>query len=443
MKFDIDQQTRHDLEIDEGASSGISFFKIFDRANTFGAKLKLRSIFNNPLVDRVLIENRQKLIRFLQSTPAVQFIDKNEADFIEHYLSCNITINFSKFKAIEQLAIIRLTNAGEYYTLEKGIGYSLNMLNNFFAFISACDINNGDCPEYIKKCKTEVTDIFEYGDFKNTLATGSKESLSFREIAFFDKLLRGDRKREFRILLDYVYEFDCFMAIAKVSSELNFAFPVVKEIEGQYVSIKGLFHPFLTDPVANDVMLDREKNIMFLTGANMAGKSTFLKSFASAVFLTHLGFPVPATGMETSIFNGIMTTINLSDNLQLGYSHFYSEVLRVKEVAIKIKTVGNLLIIFDELFRGTNVVDASEGSFAIINAFSKRSDSLFIVSTHIAEVADKLENNEKIKFSCFATSIVGNKPAFSYKLLNGISQERLGMVIINQENILEIIESDL
>ena len=62
----------------------------------------------------------------------------------------------------------------------------------------------------------------------------------------------------------------------------------------------------------------------------MAGKSTCMKAFGVAVYLAHCGLPVPAARMELSVFKGLFTTINLSDNLSLGYSHYYNEVARVK-----------------------------------------------------------------------------------------------------------------
>ncbi|MEH3114876.1 MutS-related protein [Pedobacter terrae] len=78
----------------------------------------------------------------------------------------------------------------------------------------------------------------------------------------------------------------------------------------------------------------------------MAGKSTFLKSVGISIYLAHLGFPVPAANMETGIWQGLISTINLPDNLNQGYSHFYNEVLRVKQVAEKIKVSKNIFCDF-------------------------------------------------------------------------------------------------
>lgn len=106
----------------------------------------------------------------------------------------------------------------------------------------------------------------------------------------------------------------------------------------------------------------------------MSGKSTFLKTIGLHIYLAHLGFPVPAKKLKISIFDGLFTTINLADNLNLGYSHFYSEVKKVKDIVLKINSKKNLIVIFDELFRGTNVKDAYDASLIIISTLAKIRD---------------------------------------------------------------------
>ncbi|NJK95829.1 MAG: hypothetical protein HC905_13780 [Bacteroidales bacterium] len=172
----------------------------------------------------------------------------------------------------------------------------------------------------------------------------------------------------------------------------------------------------------------------------MSGKSTFLKSVGLSLYLAHVGFPVPARQMKTSIFHGLITSINLADNINQGYSHFYSEVKRVKEAAIKVRNKGRMMIVFDELFRGTNIKDASEASSMIIGALAKIPDSLFLISTHIVEIADDLKSEPTVIFRCFETIPEGDRAVYDYKLKNGVSKERLGMQIVRQEGIMEILE---
>jgi len=172
----------------------------------------------------------------------------------------------------------------------------------------------------------------------------------------------------------------------------------------------------------------------------MAGKSTFLKSVGLCCYLAHLGFPVPASKMETSVFSGLITTINLSDDVTKGYSHFYSEVKRVKNTALSIKEKKKILAIFDELFRGTNVKDAYDASLMITSAFAKIKQCAFFISTHIVEIAEELKNEGNIVFKYFESDVVNETPIYSYKLVNGVSAERHGLRIVKNEKIVEILE---
>jgi len=173
----------------------------------------------------------------------------------------------------------------------------------------------------------------------------------------------------------------------------------------------------------------------------MAGKSTFMKSLGIAVYLAHMGFPVAASSMEFAVLDGLFTTINLADNLGLGASHFYAEVLRVKKVAEELNRGRNLLVIFDELFRGTNVKDAYEATIAITGAFASKRNSIFVISTHIIEAGEVLrEQCDNIGFVFLPTRMDGHRPVYTYQLERGITDDRHGMVIIRNEGILDILE---
>jgi DNA mismatch repair ATPase MutS len=149
---------------------------------------------------------------------------------------------------------------------------------------------------------------------------------------------------------------------------------------------------------------------------------------------------VPAKKLTTSIFDGLFTTINLTDNLNLGYSHFYSEVKRVKDLVIKMNSERNLFIIFDELFRGTNVKDAYDASLEIISSLAKIRDNFFFISTHILEVAEKLADNGSILFRCFESDLKDQQPVYDFKLKEGVSKERIGLLIIKNEKIIEMLD---
>ena len=172
----------------------------------------------------------------------------------------------------------------------------------------------------------------------------------------------------------------------------------------------------------------------------MAGKSTFMKSFGVAVYMAHIGFPVAAEKMEFTVQDGLYTSINVSDNLNMGYSHFYAEVLRVKFVASEVAAGKNMVIILDELFKGTNVKDAYDATVAVIEAFSIHQNCSFIISTHILEAGQTLhEKCPHFKFAYLPTVMEGRIPRYTYRLTDGITADRHGMQIITNEHIVDII----
>jgi DNA mismatch repair protein MutS len=217
---------------------------------------------------------------------------------------------------------------------------------------------------------------------------------------------------------------------------------VLPATEQHLLKLEDVYHPQVKNAVPNTIHVTTDSNLIFLTGANMAGKSTFMKSLSIAMFLAHLGFPVAAKKMEFAVLDGAYTTINLPDNLGMGASHFYAEVLRVKKMAQELGEKKNLFIVFDELFRGTNVKDAFEATIAITAAFAKKRNSIFVISTHIIEAGYVLKKRHaNINFVYLPTRMTGNQPEYTYTLEQGITADRHGMVIINNEKILDILRN--
>jgi DNA mismatch repair ATPase MutS len=178
---------------------------------------------------------------------------------------------------------------------------------------------------------------------------------------------------------------------------------------------------------------------MFLTGANMAGKSTFIKSTGTALYLAHLGMGVPAKKMKLSLFDGILSNINIMDNLSKGESYFYNEVQRIKSTITKINDGRQWLILIDELFKGTNVEDAMKCSNIVIEGLVKISESIFILSTHLYEIGEPLKRHSNISFNYFETQMINDEFSFSFQLKDGISNDRLGYLILKKEGVVDML----
>jgi len=268
-----------------------------------------------------------------------------------------------------------------------------------------------------------------------------KQTFSYFKLARYDYLLRGKATNELQRLCQLLYELDSCISVGNTANEKGFTWAETSEESRCYLHIQNLYHPELTNPVSNTIHMDSSQNMFFLTGANMAGKSTFMKSVGIAIYLAHAGFPIPAQKMKFAVMDGMYTSINISDNVNAGYSHFFAEVIRVKTVAQELNRGKKLMIIMDELFKGTNVKDAYDATFAITSAFASTRQSLFLISTHIIETANELQKQHNdIQFQYFPARIEGDKSVYSYQLTKGITTDRYGMVIINHEKVIETIE---
>jgi DNA mismatch repair ATPase MutS len=437
--FEIDKQTLDDLSIFPNMAWHRSVLSLFNRTTTIGGKDKLIEFFNHPLTNGEHVEQRIDAIKFLCNNNIDFNFNKNSCDYIEFYLRQTPKPGaVSKIKAIEKKIMYSLYGDNDFYTIASGVENTLNLLKILGHF--AGDDNFATLPKLLQNFSLTIRETLEHTDFAFIHLLFEKKKLSAIDTAEADYLFRYLAFGRLKILLDIVYQLDVFATAGFAYKTLGFSFPVINKTGEHILKLEGVFHPFLDNPVPNDVEFSYAQNICFVTGANMAGKSTFLKSIGVSVFLSQLGFPVPAAYMETSVFEGLITTINLTDGLQYGNSHFFTEVSRVKYVAQKMNESQNMVLIFDELFRGTNVKDAFDASLSIISAFSKLRKSFFIISTHIVEVANELAGIENINFKFMETNFDDGLPKFSYKLKTGITEERLGMWIVKNEGVVEIIE---
>jgi DNA mismatch repair protein MutS len=228
------------------------------------------------------------------------------------------------------------------------------------------------------------------------------------------------------------------MAMAGKINDL--VMPEIQDTEFPFFEIKALRHVLLPDAVSYDVQMDPHSNFFFLTGANMAGKSTFIKSVGTALFLAHLGMGVPANQMKISLFDGILSNINVVDNLVKGESYFFNEVKRIRNTIIQISDRKKWLVLMDELFKGTNVQDAMKCSSTVIKGLIKIKSSLFILSTHLYEIGEELKQYPNISFKYFETMIQNGQLVFPYQLKDGISNDRLGYLIMEREKVVELLD---
>ncbi|HEX6333912.1 MAG TPA: DNA mismatch repair protein MutS, partial [Flavisolibacter sp.] len=272
------------------------------------------------------------------------------------------------------------------------------------------------------------------------LAVSSGEEFTRVENLYFAFHLRTRYKTDTLELIDIFSRLEAWYSMAMAVKTFDLKFPEFIEQEAPYFGATGLYHVLLPKPVAYDVVLEPGHNFLFLTGANMAGKSTLIKAVGSSVFLAHLGMGVPAQQMRLTLFDGLLTNINVSDNIAKGESYFFNEVQRIKNTIQKINDGRKWLVLIDELFKGTNVQDAMKCSLTVIKGLIRMKNSLFILSTHLYEIGEELREHPNIDFKFFETRVMDDQLDFSYQLKDGISNDRIGYVILRREKVVEMLE---
>jgi DNA mismatch repair ATPase MutS len=267
-----------------------------------------------------------------------------------------------------------------------------------------------------------------------------REDWTLLTVARHDHLLRTRLRSELETVRSVLSELDVYIGVGNLARANGWGYAKALPPADNIVWIEGLRHPAVSNAVGNSVVLGKDTNMLFLTGANMAGKSTFMKAFGVSVYLAHMGFPVAATEMAFSVRDGLFSSINVADDLSQGHSHFYAEVLRVKKVAQAVAEGKRLVVLFDELFKGTNVKDAYDGTLAVTDAFSRYRRCAFIISTHIVEAGEALrKRRDNLRFAYLPTVLENGRPRYPYILQEGIAADRVGMMIIENEGILDII----
>ena len=435
MEFKIDEQTLNDLELFNQALDGKSIFSCFNTACSDGGKACMRKMLESPLTDVNKIRKRAEAIRYLGQLPFFLDIRREELSFIEVYLQQEDVPQRSMYRLTSRAVKGWLKPDNDCYLRQRAVPYLGRLIRELGTFMD--ELSAGNVPEMIRDMQQRVKETLAREGMQY-LMSQKKDSFWTRES--LDLYFRGRELDGVRVILDTLYMLDSLRSLGTMAKDEGLTFPIFTGSERR-VRIEGLYHLFLENPVKNDVLFDDQQHLCFLTGPNMAGKSTCMKAFGVAVYLAHCGLPVPAARMELSVFKGLFTTINLSDNLSLGYSHYYNEVARVKYVVEQVRDLEDVVVVFDELFRGTNVKDAFDASRAVVGALARLKQGVFMISSHIVEVAGTLEKEDSVDFRFFDIRMENDEPRYTYHLREGVSEERIGMYILRKAGVVDLIES--
>ena len=436
------------MQIDKISFNDISIFhteeefSIFHKLNftrTIGGKEWLRKFFTEPHSDLKKIIGTQKVIRTLMehvndwpvdiTNGTVLVMDKfmdYQLDPVSHHPT-----DFNSFW------YQWLHNAD--YSMAK---YSITHFADFFRGLKniAGLLVDLDLPIGIKIYIDRIVQVLKEPPLAELSHTVRGQKFSPRQNLYFTHHVRGRHKTNILELIDIYSRLDAWYSMAVAVKTYQLSFPEFVEQSSPLVDAKGLYHILIPHPVAYDLQMNPDQNFVFLTGANMAGKSTLIKSVGAAVFLAHIGMGVPADSMKLTLFDGLLSNINVVDNIAKGESFFFNEVQRIKHTIEKINNGKKWLVLIDELFKGTNVQDAMKCSLTVIKGLIKIKNSLFILSTHLYEIGEELKPFSNISFRYFETDVKDEQLEFSYQLKEGISNDRIGYVILKREKVVDMLE---
>ena len=228
---------------------------------------------------------------------------------------------------------------------------------------------------------------------------------SYADLAQLNYKARREMKNKFSRLMHSYARLDAWQSMAKATTVHGWVFPQLLPAAPVCFETEGLSHPLLKKPVAYDLSFAGYRNFLVLTGANMSGKTTFLRALGVGALLAHLGMGVPARTLRISFLQGIITNMQVEDNILRGESYFFAEVQRMKQTAGKLLQRQPHLVLMDELFKGTNVHDAYECTKAVIEGLVKHPNHLMVLSTHLYEVAQQFSSHKDMMFSYFVTNL--------------------------------------
>lgn len=220
---------------------------------------------------------------------------------------------------------------------------------------------------------------------------------------------------------DVIAEFEALISIGSLAINYpEWSYPQIADGDGYTVSAKNLAHPLINKQyrVANDYKLDNTFNIDIITGSNMAGKSTFLRTIGINTVLALSGAPVCASEMQVSVIT-IISYMRIKDSLNESTSTFKAELDRLQMLLTAVSNEPKVFFLIDEMLRGTNSVDKYLGSKAVIEQLISKK-GVGMVATHdlqIAQLEQKYPNY--VRNFYFDIQVIDGEMLFDYKIKHG------------------------
>ncbi len=433
----IDKTTLYDLAVFDPIEEQ-SLLHHLNFCKTSNGRLWLEHYLKTTLSSIKEIEERQQLLKHIIEAHAQwpETITNGSVLMIEKFYESQID-NIPSAANIINSNFYKIFYTGDYSLLRYSVAHFIDFMQGiFFIYNLLHKDDNGSGLSFLLHrikmllAKPVAQEIVQYKKSK---------TIPIQTILHFGYFIRFNYKQEAQELIEIYSRLDAFYSLATACIHYKYNFPEFTQHISPHFEAKQLYHPLLPTPVPYDISLTPQQNFLFLTGANMAGKSTFIKAVGVSTYLAHIGMGVPAQALQLNFFDGLISNIHVIDNIIKGESYFFNEVQRIRKTVEQITDGKNWLVLIDELFKGTNVQDAMKCSTVVIEGLRKIHTALFVLSTHLYEIGEALKHNPNIQFRYFETEVKDEQLYFNYVLKEGISNDRLGYLILKKEGVVDML----
>lgn len=408
---------------------------LFDFTLNDFSKEAINKLLQEPLISISDILHRQDILKgFIANLNDLKEYSYSRVDFYEvHKLLLDTSTHNSKSIYLR----LFLSEKERHQTRAKLIQFVVLFQRLHSFYIKRLDTSR--FPEEFKKELQNMNDFLTSFNLSYYDELIREDKFKIKHITELAKLISSYQENgRVEIFYKRFFLFEAYMSISRCIYQNKFCFPSFTE---NGISFECLYHPLLKNPIKNS--FTSNKNVILLTGPNMSGKSTFLKSVGLAVYLAHIGVGVPATKAELPHFVHLSISINHNDDILSGYSHFMTEIMRLKQVLIEASKNKKCFAIFDELFKGTNIEDAVQISSTTINGFTRFNNCFFFISTHLHQLKEiETVKSKQVETYYLDCEVKDDMPIFKFLVKEGWSDLKVGQLLFEKEGLNKLLQVD-
>lgn len=489
-KFEIDY---HDYSLDLDIFGDQSIYQKVNRTNTTNGASVLASWFNVLLLNNNEIENRQKasqelspLVNYRQSFGAqgMAVEEKNdEFEFLKEWKSQNnlfykrgvfkiLTILFpvinisvillysfdfigGRYLALSLIATLLFVGffQKKIHKIHQNLSKRSKLLEKYVALFQQIE-NHSFNAELLKNLQSKLN------------SGGKKSSLAINELSQILSALDSRLNVIMGIILNAIFiwdirqvyrmeqwkdtysvdfeqwfetigEFDALMSLSNLQyNNPKWTLPIIKDKNEWHM--EDIRHPLMlqNECVENNFVVSAMPFIKVITGANMAGKSTYLRSVGSNLVLAMMGAVVNAKSMCFHPIQ-IVSSLRTSDSLMSGESYFYAEIKRLQMIVERLRNGEKIFVLLDEILKGTNSNDKEQGSRSLLEQLIKL-NTIGVIATHdlsLGNLSSIYPNT--IQNMCFEVDIINDQLSFDYKMRDGVAQNMNASFLLKKMGIVE------